>query len=218
LHHYRDTMPQYKLSYFDIRGLAEPTRMMFAHADVPYTDDRVAREDWPNRKAEMPFGQMPVLEIDGKEKIAQSQAINRYLARQFGLAGKTPIEEAKVDMIADLFKDQSNEIREYFMVAAGFKEGDKDKLCKEVLCPAVEKYGAYLEKFLEQSGSGFLVGSGPTWVDFLYADSNAKLIDMGGDSCKHTFDKFPLLKAHIHHIHELPNVKKYVETRPERKF
>jgi glutathione S-transferase len=33
---------------------------------------------------EFPFGQMPVLEIDGKEILAQSNAIARYLAKEFG--------------------------------------------------------------------------------------------------------------------------------------
>jgi glutathione S-transferase len=31
-----------------------------------------------------PFGQLPILEIDGGVKIAQSCAIARYLARQYG--------------------------------------------------------------------------------------------------------------------------------------
>jgi hypothetical protein len=54
-----------------------------------------------------------------------------------------------------------------------------------------------------------------TWVDFLYAEWNAKLLDMSEPTL---FDKFPLVKAHIHHIHDLPNIKKYIATRPERKF
>lgn len=44
-------MPQYKLIYFDIRGLGETTRMIFAQAGVEYTDERIAREDWQKRKA-----------------------------------------------------------------------------------------------------------------------------------------------------------------------
>jgi hypothetical protein len=34
---------------------------------------------------EMPFGQLPVLQIDGSVKIAQSMAIARFLAREFSL-------------------------------------------------------------------------------------------------------------------------------------
>jgi hypothetical protein len=41
------------------------------------------------------------------------------------LAGNSPIEEAKVDMLGDLFKDFANDIREFTLVAAGFKEGNK---------------------------------------------------------------------------------------------
>ncbi len=37
-----------------------------------------------NWNSEMPLKQLPLLEIDGKEKIAQSTAILRYLAHQFG--------------------------------------------------------------------------------------------------------------------------------------
>ena len=52
----------------------------------------------------MPFGQVPVLEVDGK-LLAQSGAICRYLARQVGLAGQSEWEQAQVDMYADAVKD-----------------------------------------------------------------------------------------------------------------
>lgn len=52
----------------------------------------------------MPFGQVPVLEVDGK-LLAQSYAIARYLARQNGLAGQGDWEQAQVDMYADCIKD-----------------------------------------------------------------------------------------------------------------
>jgi glutathione S-transferase len=47
--------------------------------------------------AEMPFGKAPVLEVDG-ELLAQSTTIARYLARQFGIAGKTEWDMALADM------------------------------------------------------------------------------------------------------------------------
>ncbi len=42
-----------------------------------------------------------------------------------GLAGKTPIEEAKVDAIADLAKDFNAEISDYLPIAGGLRPGNK---------------------------------------------------------------------------------------------
>jgi glutathione S-transferase len=42
-------MPKYVLHYFDGRGRAELTRLIFAAAGLQYTDNRV--KDWPAKKA-----------------------------------------------------------------------------------------------------------------------------------------------------------------------
>ena len=73
----------YKLTYFNARGAAEFIRHIFLVSKQEYQDNRVNKEDWPASKAKMPFGQMPVLEEDGKQ-LAQSIAIARYLSRKFG--------------------------------------------------------------------------------------------------------------------------------------
>lgn len=52
----------------------------------------------------MPFGQVPVLEVDGK-MLAQSNTIARYLAKQHGLAGKDEWEQALADMYGDNIND-----------------------------------------------------------------------------------------------------------------
>lgn len=43
-------MPQYKLTYYDARGEAEVTRWIFAYGGIDYVDDRIKKEDWPERQ------------------------------------------------------------------------------------------------------------------------------------------------------------------------
>ena len=57
------------------------------------------------------YGCLPELEFDG-ETLGQSHSIARFLAREFGLAGKTNVEAAKADGIVDAGIDLAN---------AGFK-------------------------------------------------------------------------------------------------
>ena len=52
----------------------------------------------------MPLGVMPVLDYDG-EIISQSKTIARFLAKEFGIAGKTNLQQAKADMIVDCVTD-----------------------------------------------------------------------------------------------------------------
>lgn len=42
--------PSYKLIYFNIKGLAEMTRLVFAAAGVAYEDCRMSREEFPELK------------------------------------------------------------------------------------------------------------------------------------------------------------------------
>lgn len=46
-------MAGYKLSYFNIMGRAEVSRLLFAVADEVYEDDRFMHDEWPTRKLGM---------------------------------------------------------------------------------------------------------------------------------------------------------------------
>ena len=61
----------------------------------------------PSLKPSLPFGQLPVLEVDGNT-ICQSMAIARYLASECGLAGSSSLVKAQVDEVVDVINDVQN--------------------------------------------------------------------------------------------------------------
>ena len=52
--------PKLKLTYFNIKARAEPSRLALHIAGIPFEDKRVSHEEWPALKATMPLGQIPV--------------------------------------------------------------------------------------------------------------------------------------------------------------
>ncbi len=121
-------MPNYKLIYFNVRGRAELSRLILNCANVPFEDYRIEHSDWtaikqgiPSLKKcecglnnligaviiqlDMPFKQIPVLEVDGVNLLAQSNTIARYLARQHQLAGQNEWEQSQADMFIDCVYD-----------------------------------------------------------------------------------------------------------------
>ena len=71
-----------KLVYFNLRGRAEPCRLLLAYADQPYEDVRltppfVDPEGWAAKKASFSFGVLPVLYWNGEE-INQGKSFKVY--------------------------------------------------------------------------------------------------------------------------------------------
>ncbi|KAI1712082.1 glutathione S-transferase 1 [Ditylenchus destructor] len=177
--------PSYKLHYFDVRGFGEPIRLFLHYHGLKFEDVRYPlinqpdQSKWQAMKPKCPQGKLPVLEVDG-EMIGQSLAISRYLAKKHGLAGKDEWEQAKIDELADFTRDSFEEVHYYVAVVLGFKPGDnlspgliisdKAKLHAEVFLPAIEKNYPIFQKTLNESGSGFAMKSGLTWVDFCLAE------------------------------------------------
>ncbi|CAA93086.1 Glutathione S-transferase 4 [Caenorhabditis elegans] len=204
-------MPNYKLLYFDARALAEPIRIMFAMLNVPYEDYRVSVEEWSKLKPTTPFGQLPILQVDG-EQFGQSMSITRYLARKFGLAGKTAEEEAYADSIVDQYRDFIFFFRQF--TSSVFYGSDADHINKvrfEVVEPARDDFLAIINKFLAKSKSGFLVGDSLTWADIVIADNLTSLLKNGFLD----FNKEKKLEEFYNKIHSIPEIKNYVATRKD---
>ncbi|TGZ65738.1 hypothetical protein CRM22_005708 [Opisthorchis felineus] len=94
-------MSQYKLTYFNLRGRAEPIRMALIVSGTPFEDCRIEVSDWPPKKSTIPGGKLPILEVTspcGKKTVmTESMAIARYLAKQHNLMGATDEDYYKIE-------------------------------------------------------------------------------------------------------------------------
>jgi len=160
---------QYKLIYFNGRGRGEPARLLFAYAGVKYEDKRMEGPEWPAFKPKTPFGQMPILEIDGgKHTVAQSKAIYRYLGNEFNLVPKDHIQAARADMLVDGYDDVSKHFDPWYMENDPAKKQEIwKKLETEHIAPFLRLY----EKFLTSNGTGYFVNNSITWADIFLFDA-----------------------------------------------
>jgi len=200
-------MPSYKLTYFNGRGRAECSRLLFAAAGKAYEDCRVVREEWLKLKPTSKLGQLPELEVDG-QKYGQSRAIMYYLAREFGFYPSSNLEQLAVDEVVFVLEDFFNAI-----VKAMFaKEEEKEAKMKEFKETQLDKHLAMLEKALEgNKAKGFFVGDKLSVADIATYDcvSGMKVRFPG------CLDSYPLLNGLVDKVGANEGIKAWVAKRPE---
>lgn len=93
------------LIYFALPGRAEVARLLFTLAGAEFVDKRLTFDEWRGAegdalKGKLPFGQLPVLQLDDGTVLAQSAAIDRYVAATTGqLPASDPLAVAKADQL-----------------------------------------------------------------------------------------------------------------------
>merc|ERR1712117_942559 len=105
------------LCYWDIRGLAQPIRLLLAYTETDYEDKLLScgpapgfdKSCWFDNKFSfgLDFPNLPYY-IDGDVKITQSNAILRYIARKNDMLGKTEEERVRVDIMGEQSMDFRN--------------------------------------------------------------------------------------------------------------
>ena len=152
--------PTYKLTYFPVEARGELIRFIFAQAEQDYEDIRVSSKDWAAIKPTTPFGQMPILDVDG-EILTGSGPIARYLSEKLGLAGSNAIENTKIAGI----KDVQDEVT--LKLIKAFFAKDKEAAKKEVVEDFIPKYLGLMEKTIKGNPvcQDWLFGSKLTYVD-----------------------------------------------------
>lgn len=213
---------KYKLSYFDCRGRAELTRIIFAYGNIEFEDNRVKRTDMAELKENgaLPFGQFPVLAIDGGPSFSQSYAIAKYAAKVVGLMPVGLEDQLFCDMIILTTEDVRSKL---IPIRYSGKFG------KERLDMYENFYKAVLPGFLSNferllAGKEYFVGNVASIADVvvfnmcLYltfpccevqaADEDAKVLQL---SC---LDAFPGLKALKERVEAFPSIAGWLARRP----
>ncbi|KAK6312748.1 hypothetical protein J4Q44_G00160950 [Coregonus suidteri] len=219
------TMASYRLTYFNMRGRAELARYIFAYAGIAFEDRRVEWKDWPSIKKTglgleieclgavsdtflqaFPLGKLPVLEVNGL-LLTQSLAIARFLAKEAGLVGNSRLAEAQADALVDTLND--------FTLLIPWREDDPQIKTQKIDMLFQSHAPKLLDHLQCQLGDReWLVGDSETWAD-LYCHV-----------CFTTFnvlrpgfaDHHPALCGLTDRVEAIPNVAKWIQSRPTTEF
>ncbi|XP_066304192.1 hematopoietic prostaglandin D synthase-like isoform X3 [Branchiostoma lanceolatum] len=201
--------PKYKLTYFNVRARAEPTRLLFAAAGVEYEDVRVLREEWPALKPNTPMGNLPILEVDGVT-LSQSMSIARFVARETGMDGKTKLERAQADAFVDELQGLVPKLGVLLIFTTDEKE--KEEKAKEVDQLIEEKLG----KCEKLSGAdGHLVGNSLLWCDLVLYNIAQTIEEIYKPG---TLQNYPKLAKVYATVKANPRIAKWNAERPTGKI
>lgn len=153
--------------YWNVRGLATPIRLLLHYAGVQYDEKLYKcgpppdfdRSEWLKDKESLDihFPNLPYY-IDGNVKITQSSAIIRYLAKKYGLMGKTDADQAIVDQL-------SEQVRDYHMDYARIVYNPDFKNLKVNYAKDLVEKMKKISKFM--GNKKYVVGDYLTYADFI---------------------------------------------------
>ncbi len=190
-----------RLTYFRGRGRAETTRWMLAAAGVDFINIAV---DTPEELAalrasgKLPFDQMPLLELDGRN-LSQSSAMIRYLARRAGLYGADDAEAMWCDMIAGVVADFAET-----GLQAAFKP--TEAVARDDLTARFAKFGPRFEARIADQGSGYSAAAQMTFADVVLAEALSSYLEWVPD----ILDATPLLAALYQSVTTQPGIAAYL--------
>ena len=190
--------------YWGLSGLGNPIRYLLSYLEADFKDEVYTDFDkwFKADKAGLgiPLANLPYL-IDGGFKLSESTAILKYLPKRFNktdLLGKTTEDQARVDQLLGFIGDINSAFGG--AMREGLLDGKKDELYGKI-----KDKTQVLEGFVKENYAlGYL-----TIVDFRLADIVYTITNSLPDQTK---DDLKNLRQISKNVHELPQVKKYLET------
>lgn len=190
-----------KLRYFPARSRGESIRMLLKHSKIPFDDILISGPEFGKMKADLPCGQLPILEVKGKN-YPESGSILRFVGR---IAGSTPNDPVQL-----LAADAAYEVgRGLVMIDPIVNMFDGDRM-KETYNSYYEKLPHKLNCLADLLGdSAFYGGDQACYADFgvwHYLD-NTETVKPGSVMPQK-------LRDWMERVASLPEVAAYLAERP----
>mmetsp|Transcript_20753 Transcript_20753/g.26803 ORF Transcript_20753/g.26803 Transcript_20753/m.26803 type:complete len:228 (+) Transcript_20753:99-782(+) len=217
-----ESQPKLKLYYFDIKGKGEAIRLFCAYAGLELEDVRLSSyADFLELKesGKIAFGQVPLLEVDGKHALVQTSAILRYLSKLApGLyPDMDPILAAKIDAALDQATDVfTGTLVLTYSSRFGIPLDDdtKAKSYKTINEDVLPRHLTSVEKLFQDSSTGWIAGTDePSAADFEWYVQLAHYLPEKkelNDKIK-SLEEYPLLKDFIQKFEGLEAIKEYYD-------
>ena len=157
----------------------------------------------------MPQGLLPIFEIDDMT-IVQSSAIAKYVAREYGMYGKTNMESTQIDQIEGTITDLRSFSRAAYRTT---DEPRRSELFKKLYEEDAPKFLGYVEKLVESFGKdGYAVSNSLSLADCcIHAE-----VDFLHQTDK--LEKLPKIAECMKRVEENENIAKWLKERPITDF
>ncbi len=205
------SQPNLRLIYFRLRALAEAAQMMMRYSNLKYSYEMsfaFYKKPWQEAKSDAPFNQLPLLVVDNNVHIWQSNSIIRYLAPLTGTMPKDSLIAAQVDAIFETTHSLFFPLNPTVNVFVGEKHETHKTQFLNSFPSTLKNFNRQLEKL---SDGPFFLGEKPYYCDFsaYHHFSLAKILD------PNILDPHSRVIKLMNEFEKLPNIKSYLETRPE---
>ena len=170
--HWRPTLNKVKVAYWDLRGLAQVSRLLLSHFNVEFEDfhydldnNRAGWSEKDKKGMKLDFPNLPYLTIGSDFNMSESIAIEKFIVQKWGkpeYLGKNLQDNTKLEVFMSVFSEIDSAVR--FMHFN--KEHEKEKVA------LLEKYRDKLAQLDQMVGGKPWVLGYLTWVDFEVAEKS----------------------------------------------
>ena len=213
----------YRLQYFPIAAAGEAIRLTFHAKSVAFTDERITFEEWPEVKKTLKNGQMPALYVDDMPPLVQSEAILRYLGRNFDMFPRDPMEAYLCDEVIATTGDIIKGLMTIFQICLfpgmyghddRTEEERKDvqaKLQANFLANSLPNCLKSLDSLVMQTGimKNGKVTIGDTSIAARFRTMRTDCTMLTQNWPENAWADYPNLVAHDKKMQELEGIKKY---------